>query len=157
MKHFVGIDPGKKGGLVALSSSGKIVDATAMPETELLIADWFQFFQCRAVIEKVHSMPGQGVASMFTFGRGYGFLRGCLHCHEIPFDEVNPQAWQKELGIPPRNKKSESNARFKMRLLEKAQQLFPTYELWKEPRAKGKQLSVCDALLIAEYCRRIYK
>jgi len=161
MTYFIGIDPGKSGGLVALSSSGKIEEASVMPSTETDIANWFGGYSNLinghnyALIEKVHAMPGQGVTSMFTFGRNFGFLRACLCCNEIPFNEIQPREWQKAFGIPSK-KKTENKRQFKIRLLEKAQQLFPSFPLWKEPRALGRQLSICDALLIAEFCRRIY-
>lgn len=32
-----------------------------------------------AVVERVHSSPDAGVASMFRFGEGYGMLIGCLY------------------------------------------------------------------------------
>jgi hypothetical protein len=73
----------------------------------------------------------------------------------IPFEPIRPQAWQKALGITPR-KKTESKPDFKNRLRAKAQQLYPSLPLWSEPKSKGKQLALCDALLIATYCKRKY-
>lgn len=49
-------------------------------------------------IEKVASMPGQGVVSVFSFGRNYGRWEGLLG-GEIPFETVTPKAWQKTLGL----------------------------------------------------------
>lgn len=158
-KIYIGIDPGQNGGLVALFSSGKI-DAVPMPQTERGIWEWFSEFndlvvprQLTAVIEKVHSMPDQGVASSFKFGIGYGYLRMALIAAGIPFEEVDPRAWQKGVGIPPK-KKEESKPQWKNRLLALAQQLHPSLELWREKKAKGRQLAVADALLIATYCKR---
>jgi len=153
-KTFIGIDPGMNGGLVAICQGS--LDVVSMPKTERDTWDWFRYFDntCFALIEKVHSMPKQGVASSFKFGMNYGYLRACLVAAQIPFEEVTPQVWQKGLSIPSR-KKTESKSQFKNKLLQKAQQLFPAFPLWEEPRSKGRQLAVCDALLIAEYCRRI--
>jgi hypothetical protein len=148
-----------------------------MPDTERGVWEWFRtlagLVQVYAVIEKVHSMPSQGVSSSFTFGKNYGFLRGCLTAAGIPFEEVTPQVWMKALGVPPRRvgkkqkakKKGkwvvqeiggESKAEYKLRLLSIAQQKFPQLPLWREPRSKGKQLAVCDALLIAYYSQQKY-
>lgn len=152
---YIGIDPGQAGGLVALFSSGKI-EATPMPETELGIWQWFDSIRrnnCHTVIEKVHSMPEQGVASSFKFGWGYGQLRMALIAAGIPFEEVMPKVWQKALAIPPK-KKDEGKPQWKTRLLAFAQQLFPALPLWSEKKAKGKQLAVADAILIAEFCKR---
>jgi crossover junction endodeoxyribonuclease RuvC len=154
---YIGVDPGQSGGLVALYSG--VATYQVMPDTELgvwqTLRDW-RSPNCQAVIEKVHSMPKQGVASSFTFGWGYGGLRMALIAASIPFSEVTPQAWQKGLGIPPRQK-SEEHSAFKRRLLAFAQQQFPELPLWSEPRSKGKQLAICDALLIALYCKRLHQ
>ena len=163
-KHHIGIDPGQNGGLVRLSngkpSTG--LDCIPMPATERDIWDWFRTAgpygspprdEIRACIEKVHSMPHQGVSSTFKFGVGYGGLRMALIATGIPFEEVTPQEWQKAFRIPPRKKHKkgretvwdESPKQFKQRLRAKAQQLFPQVQV---------TLFTCDALLIAEFSRR---
>lgn len=141
---YVGIDPGQAGGLAMID---KNVDVIKMPSTDLDIWNWFSSLKskkCFAVIEKVHSMPGQGVASTFKFGMAYGSLKMALTASGIAFEEVTPRKWQKALGIVPRAK-TESKTEFKNRLKAKAQQLFPDIKM---------TLSICDALLIAEYNRR---
>ena len=159
---YIGIDPGQAGGLVALcvSAKGSEVNAVSMPDTERQVWEWIaenspaRFApNSYAVIEKVHSMPEQGVVSSFKFGMGYGALRMALTAACIPFEEVDPRTWQKALGVAPR-KKEETKPQFKLRLLKLAQQLFPSLPLWSEKRAKGKMLAVSDALLIAYYCER---
>lgn len=148
---YVGVDPGMKGGLVSIF--GNDVRATPMPETERDVWDWFDAVPpfATAMIESVHSMPKQGVASSFTFGKGYGGLRMALTAARIPFETADPRTWQKFLGIPPR-KKTESKLQFKSRLRAFAQRFFPRLEIWTW--GKGKQLAVCDALLLALYCQR---
>lgn len=153
---FIGVDPGKQGGLVCLGN--KIIrSATPMPSSERDVWDWFSHISRHhspiAVIERVHAMPKQGVSSTFKFGWGYGGLRMALTAAGIPFEDEPPQTWIRALSIPPK-KKTENNSQWKERLRAKAQQLFPTLPLWKEPNSKGKQLAVADALLIAEFCRR---
>lgn len=152
---YIGIDPGQKGGLVSFECGN--VDYDHMPDTERSIWEWFDNYSnykdyAFAVIEKVHSMPSQSSQSGFTFGMGYGGLRMALIAAGIPFEEVTPQKWQKALGVVP-IKKTESKSDFKNRLLAMAQQLYPQLPIWKEPRSKGKQLAICDALLIARYCQ----
>lgn len=156
---YLGIDPGKSGGLVRLTGYG-FVKASAMPATERDIWDWFTDLpqqlpigdtQIVAVIEKVGGYLGPGTAApgsaMFNFGWNYGGLRMALIAAGIPFDEVTPQKWQKALGIGSR-KKTESKTQFKNRLKAKAQQLFPQI---------GVTLKTADALLLAEYCRRMHE
>lgn len=139
---FLGIDPGaSSGGLAILDSHGAIVDASKMPETEKDISDYFKEFAPRlrfAYIERVHSMPKQGVSSSFKFGVNYGALRMALLAHEIPFESIPPQRWQKVMNCMTGGQKNVSKA--------KAQELFPGHRITH---------SIADSLLIAECCRRL--
>lgn len=137
---LLGIDPGASGGIARIGLGG-IATATKMPETE---RDMWELFAAHArpdfaVIERVHSMPKQGVSSSFKFGRNYGFLRGCLIASGIAFEEVAPQVWQKVLGCLSRGDKNVTKA--------KAQQLFPAIKVTH---------AIADALLLAEYARRVW-
>lgn len=144
---WIGIDPGGSGGM-ALICNGDII-AHKMPETE---QDAYRILRpiaqaengCKAYIEKVGAMPGQGVTSMFSFGQSYGFLRGLLVALEIPFEEVRPQAWQKMFGLIQKGQKLSQTDK-KNRNKQKAQQLWPHLKITH---------AVADALLIAEYGRR---
>ena len=141
--EYLGIDPGQSGGIVKVTSNG-FVFATKMPETERDIWEAIRDTDGIALIEKVHSMPDQGVASSFKFGKGYGFLRGCLIAGGIPFEEVTPQAWIKGLAIPSKAK-TETRTQWKNRLKAMAQQMFPQLKV---------TLATADALLIATYNKR---
>lgn len=137
--RVIGIDPGKSGGIAWCVDGFMQVWATPKTEADIarLFFDFSQFKDTHCFIEKVHSMPKQGVVSTFTFGQGYGFLRACLVCHKIPFEEVTPSKWQKALGCVARGDKNKLKA--------KAQQLFPDLDV---------TLKTADALLICEYGRR---
>lgn len=156
---YLGIDPGKNGGIVVIDPDDDYVDYRVIPSTELdlglLLKDmndnYFIDFAC---IEKVSSSPQMGVVSAFTFGRGYGSLITAVSMLEIPLELVRPQVWQRYLKIPPRKVKRETRPQFKKRLRAEAQRLFPKLSIWKEKKSLGKQKAICDALLLAEYCRR---
>jgi hypothetical protein len=100
-----------------------------------------------AVLEKVGGYVGEAQpgSAAFKFGMSYGALRMALTAAGIPFDEVTPQRWQKTLGVTPREK-GEPKSSFKARLKTKAQSLFPRTSI---------TLKTADALLLAEYCRRL--
>ena len=137
---IIGIDPGKSGG-IAVYTEG-LMQCWAMPETEADIAQLLRDYGMSGsfcLIEKVHSMPGQGVKSMFTFGRGYGFLRGVLTAQRTPFDDIAPSTWQKALGCLTKGDKNVTK--------QKAQQLFPDLHITHK---------TADAVLICEYGRRTY-
>ena len=96
-----------------------------------------------AFLEKVHAMPGQGVTSMFTFGRNLGFLRGLLVGYGLPFEDVPPQTWQKGVGV---GGSYPTKAHRKRAHKQLAEQLFPRTKI---------TLADADALLIAEYGHRL--
>jgi hypothetical protein len=166
--NHIGVDPGANGGLVSIqySLTGQLIlNAVPMPKTERDIWEWFRFLPTEntfAVIEKVSTSPQMGVVSAGTFMGGYYGLRMALTAANIPFEVIPPREWQTALSIPSRKKHregkkvvyDESTLQWKDRLRAKAQQLFPSLPLWNEPKSKGRQLAVADALLIAEFCRR---
>jgi Holliday junction resolvasome RuvABC endonuclease subunit len=142
--YYMGIDPGESGGVAlipVLPTDQRLAEVFKIPETEHETAKLLREFGARTVvcyIEKVHSMPKQGVVSSFKFGRSYGFLRGLMVALSIPFDEVTPQRWQKDLVCLSRGDKNVTNA--------KAQQLYPALVM-KITHATA------DALLIATWGR----
>jgi crossover junction endodeoxyribonuclease RuvC len=95
-------------------------------------------------LELVHAMPGQGVTSMFSMGRGVGIWEGILAGLRIPFDTVTPQAWKKLLlGKGAGDDKNASILR--------AQALIPGAA---EYLSRAKDDGRAEAMLIAEYFRR---
>src|SRR5262245_44144982 len=95
---FVGIDPGGSGGICFLSADGRDYEAVAMQDTERDTCHELEQRRDRIVmctLERVHSMPGQGVHSMFKFGQSYGFICGLLIALQIPFEDCPPPTWQR--------------------------------------------------------------
>lgn len=142
MRTF-GIDPGVGGGIACIDGTGGVGTFKMKGTTEADVWEWFgsrgYYSEGFAVLEKVSSTPQMGVVSAFTFGRSYGFLRGLLIAMKIPFEEVSPQKWQKELNCRTGGDKNISKAR--------AQQLFPNVKVTH---------AIGDALCLAEYGRRVY-
>jgi hypothetical protein len=105
MVMIVGIDPGKKGGIVVMSSEGLIRTCKMPLEVDGDIdADAARaFIYCATlekkpnlvVLEKVRSMTGQGVKSMFTFGRGYEAMLTLCKLEHWKRIDPRPQEWQK--------------------------------------------------------------
>lgn len=145
---ILAIDPGVSGALVLLED-GQIADAMMMPVSmdgkkkvvnPGYISDWIMGRRIdHAFLEKVSAMPGQGVTSMFGFGRSYGVIQGVLAAYEISYALVTPQAWKKHHGLIGQDKDA-------ARLL--AKELFPESELF-DKKLKGQAFA--DATLIGLY------
>lgn len=104
----LGVDPGKTGALAVLAPDGWLVDVIDMPPVNgaalgATVADLLGDFAPdtirTAYVERVHSMPKQGVATTWTFAEGYGALLGALGALRIPVVHVAPQVWKKEQGV----------------------------------------------------------
>ena len=108
---YIGIDPGKSGGICVYNPYRDSVDLNKMPDTihgivTLMrdIVTQYEEEDIRLVLEKVHSMPGQGVASTFTFGQGFGQLQGVIAALGLSYIEVIPNRWMKLIGTMPKDK-----------------------------------------------------
>ena len=58
-----------------------------------------QFRPDLAVVELVASRPGQGVASVFKFGCGFGIVRGVIAASGVPLHLVSPGKWKRHFGL----------------------------------------------------------
>lgn len=138
---ILGIDPGGSGAL-AIRSIDRPLDFYKLDNTELDINNWLISLPIsdikKAYIENVHSMPKQGVASSFKFGKNFGFLIGLLTANKIPYELVSPQRWQKAMQCQSHGDKNITKAA--------AQRLFPNIKITH---------ANADAILIAEYGWRI--
>lgn len=140
---YIGVDPGATGGIAAVDDVGTILRVCAMPPTEadilLALNACGPAEHAFAVIERVHAFPKMGVVSAFTFGQGYGGLLMALTAVGVRFDIVQPKKWQQALACLSGGDKNVTKRR--------AQQLFPDAKITH---------AVADALLMAEYCRRVH-
>lgn len=154
MNYVIGIDPGISGA-VAVFEDGKLVNVSDMPTLKVesgkttkshisaitlfrMLEGWQQMGhdQMHIVIEKVGAMPGQGVTSMFNFGRSAGIIEGVVAALQRPYTYVTPAAWTKAVG------RAAGKDASRMRAME----LFPSKaELFKRAKDDGR----ADAALIA--------
>ena len=68
---YIGIDPGKNGGIAVINDSDNSVDTYTFSEERIVAELLIRYIlkqDCKCVLEKVNAMPGQGVVSMFNFG-----------------------------------------------------------------------------------------
>ena len=108
---YIGVDPGKSGAIAVLKD-GEIT-GFKMPEDVFGMIELFKSIakdgdSVKAVIEKVHSMPGDGSQGAFTFGKNAGQLEGVLAALGFPTIEATPQNWMKLIPGMPSPKKSQN-------------------------------------------------
>lgn len=143
---YIGIDPGKKGGVATISEDGVKVyqwDDQRFIEDMRQHANWMD--KCVAAVEKVGAMPGQGVTSMFSFGQYYGFILGVLTAFGIPYQLVSPATWKREFGLLKSQKQGS---------VDVCKRLFPGVSLLPTERCRKESDGMAESLLIAEYARR---
>ena len=143
---YIGVDPGKNGGIAIIDSDGVI--AFPFSEERLLIEldGIAQEYECICYLEHVHAMPKQGVSSTFNFGMNFGIIQGVLKAYAIPYELVTPQKWKKEFSCT-----SDKNTS-----IEVCKRLFPNVNLKATEKCRKDHDGMAEALLIAEYGRRHY-
>ncbi|EPO5275738.1 crossover junction endodeoxyribonuclease RuvC [Citrobacter braakii] len=149
MTAVLGIDPGCSGALVMITARGTYIDHLDMPTIKVgtksrvngaAVAAWLrQYGIAHAYLEQVGAMPGQGTASMFTFGHAAGVAEGILQGLNIPYTLVTPQAWKKSAGLIGSDKDAARS---------RAIQLYPELRALD---AKAKGQAIADAMLIARH------
>lgn len=154
---IIGIDPGLDGAIATrypdgswlvsdMPTIGKGRDRTILLSD--LVADLdlgpdYEIDASMVFVEKVHSMPKQGVASSFKFGWGCGALEGVLTALGYPYQLVTPQRWKKAM--------LDGTKRDKPAAIVVAMQLLPSAA---RHLTRAKDHNRADAMLIAEYGRR---
>ena len=152
---IIGIDPGITGAIYFNTVEGKIVvDMPIMAKTSgkgnqinpyeltsLLIQppiDRLTGIEA-AYLESVHAMPGQGVSSVFSFGKSVGIIEGVLAALNIPLVMVTPQRWKKNAKLIGKDKDAARTL---------AIQLYPELS---DRLSRKKDIGRADAILIAEF------
>ncbi len=148
---YIGIDPGKNGGIACMGDSKN--NSEAYPYSDDVLINSLGLVCAKSCqndvicyLEHVHAMPKQGVSSTFNFGMNFGFIQGVLKAYGIPYELVTPQKWKKEFSCT-----SDKNTS-----IEVAKRLFPNVNLKATDRCKKDHDGMAEALLIAEFGRRHY-
>lgn len=105
-----------------------------MPRSDRALVDLLQMFDpatTRVYLERAQAMPqkafregrqGETGTSMFTYGVGYGVIRGILAARRLWYREVPSATWKADLGLW-RKPKAESIARARALFPEAADQI----------------------------------
>lgn len=173
-KYYCGFDPGAKGAVCIIDNSSRIVYLQSffkdpeninlkdlIPHMEVLSS-----MNLHVVIEDVHAIFGSSAASTWNFGKVCGALEMALVDWNIAHTKVAPKLWQKEMfqGIKLVTKLSTSKKTevkdTKVMSYQAVSRIFPDQDFHKVSGKTGKTSktviddNLCDAALMAEYCRR---
>lgn len=149
---ILGVDPGLTGAIAfydpVLKSIHHVSDIPLNPKTNTIdlyqlsnLINGHSLSTALACVEDPSSMPGQGVVSMFTFGKVCGTINGIVASNNIPLFHVKPSVWKKILGLT-----SDKNLSRAM-----ASQMFPKQaDLFKRKKDDGR----AEAALLAFFGTR---
>lgn len=151
MRRIIGIDPGLSGAVAVLNGTDSLIvidmptmtverngkakrQVSATELAELLYL--YSGKDCHVFCERVGAVSGQGVTSVFSFGRSFGMIEGILAAFKLPVTYVAPATWVK--GVKRGAGKDASRQR--------AMELFPANQAdFKRVKDDGRS----DAALIA--------
>ena len=155
--NWIGIDPGLDGA-IAVMCNGEItlIDTPTVSNGKKLDMDLYAISRllkgficsqdCFVAIEAVHAMPGQGVTSMFSFGKGFGMWLGILAALDIPHQPVAPQTWKKVMLADGGKEKDAARV--------KAHQLYPQIA---DQLSRKRDHGRADALLMAAWAQMVFE
>lgn len=143
---YIGLDPGAiSGGWGAIDHNSEFIGCGDIQSVDgrinasqlyRTIKDCVSTFDtAMIVVESVHSMPKQGVASTAKFMRAAGAIEATAELTRYPFILVTPQKWKKHFGLIGLEKKAS---------LERAREAWPEATLHLV-----KHHGRADALLMA--------
>ncbi len=151
MTRIIGIDPGLLGAVAVLTGTDSLavfdmptmtVERNGKAKRQVSASELAEIIyimkndDCHVYCERVGAMAGQGVTSVFSFGRSFGMIEGILAAFKLPVTYVAPATWVKAVGRG--QGKDASRAR--------AMELFPNNQTdFKRVKDDGR----ADAALIA--------
>lgn len=146
--YYLGIDPGFSGAWGIIDHHGQYQACGDMHHTDKFLLFNYIWDEMRSamqgqdvevVVETVHSMPKQGVASSFKFGVAYGGAVALADRITPDWHMVSPQMWKKALNLDS----------------DKAKSLLLARELWPTaPLHRMKDNGRAEALLLAYWLRK---
>lgn len=157
--QIAGIDPGLDGAIAVLDRQG-VVATTVMPTVKagkrrllngIALRNLLRRDLDHVFLEEPQVVPKKSSAlTNLSVGRMFGMIEGILVAEHVPYTLVRPQVWTRQMhaGLP-------REASTKQRSMIVAQRLFPSIPLLATERSRKPHDGIVDALLIAEWGRRL--
>ena len=168
MSLIAGIDPGLHGALALYSAvTRKIILVWEMPtlilgktkargSSKKMEIDWVAYSKILAevrttypallVVERVHSMPQQGISTAFKFGDTFGGQRELArHILGCRLEMAEPAVWKRSMRVGTENDN----------IYHRAASLFPEAERFFRGPQGGIKDGNCEAALLAAYGHKL--
>ncbi len=160
----VGMDPGKLGAIVVLSTeTGLILESYRMKDEVPYLMRTMRSIQKRydavmVALEKAQAgafgvKRQMGGKSMFTYGKHVGHLEAVIEVLSLPCQQIHPRTWTNEMhqGYEKQGDGPKDRSRYV------ALSMWPLIDLKFPGKAVKAHEGLVDAALIAEFVRRRVK
>lgn len=166
----VGVDPGTSGGWAILDTGGALLAAGAVPTLQRgkaarldatafarVLREHLAGRPWTAALELVGARPGEGGASLFSFGHSTGVAEGVLWALEPHTVRQLPPAMWQALVLPPGYTVGLTDPDARRAARQAATRLWASHRFGVhallQPRCRVLHMGVVDALAIAEASR----
>jgi crossover junction endodeoxyribonuclease RuvC len=157
MRVSIGIDPGVRGAIAAINAQTlEVIEMADTPTVASGDKRLYDISEMAAIVrhlsllgvavvtlEQAQAMPGQGVTSTFSTGRGFGIWEGVLGALDVRYRTVRPLVWTKRILTGAQGEGKERSFQFALRM-------FPGCELAPKGSRKPRD-GRADALCLAYY------
>lgn len=169
-KAYIAIDPGKHGGIVIMTTDGKVISKHETPllnddldvlKLSEIISEASKQFILTAIVEDVHSIFGTSSGSNFTFGYVCGQIDAVVRCNRLKLINIQPKFWQKNAWTtvdmvykPKKPDQKKASVDTKATSLNTVKRLFPNedcrgniIEKYYADNAKNRKLGIAGKLV----------
>ena len=170
----VGVDPGLDGAF-AIMQDGVCIHASKLVFegktlvmrhiSDVMEALTFHVEPNLLICERVHSTPNDGHVGAFTFGKGFGHIRGFCEGRGWRYTDVRPLEWKRSilkglmgLPMPAIARIQETYPKYKPKGKDMNKATTIDYVMQKYPHidicpgsCRLPQDGICDAICVAEY------
>jgi len=154
------IDPGNSGAVAVITDGKVFVIPMPMIDGHPNIEEIANYLSLcdLVVLEKIGNRPGQSSVATMTSGVNWGMILAMLMMKHIPHEIVQPQTWKKEFGLnAKRGSAKQSVKEIKEASVARCKALYPEVSLLATPNSRVDKPDLAEAILMAEFGRRLRK
>ena len=168
MKYYLGIDPGKQGAFVVIDENSNVIEKFGTPligkeyDRQGIIAILTSREFHKVGLENPDVIFGIGKSAVASLSHCVGLIEGIMLGLNVPHIMIKPKEWQKECWkhVKVQKKVDGKTNDTKATSIVAAVNLWPS-ENFKVTNIGNKSTNhnegMVDAVLVAEYVRRLFK